>query len=121
MRILASSSRLTLQAEAYRVLRSAIIDRRIPAGTKLLVRTLAEQLDLSPTPIKGALAALEREGLVTAVPHRGHFVTQISARDIEEIYALREVVDGLAARLAAQAADDRIVRRLKSLIASQRG
>jgi DNA-binding GntR family transcriptional regulator len=119
VRILASSNRITLQQEAYRALRSAIINRRIPAGTKLLVRTLAEQLNLSPTPIKGALAALEHEGLVTAVPHRGYFIPLISARDIEEIYALREVVEGLAARLAAELADDRVIRRLRSLIASQ--
>jgi DNA-binding GntR family transcriptional regulator len=115
-----SVSRITLQEKAYGALRSAVLSRRLPAGTKLLIRSLAERLDLSPTPIKGALAALEREGLVTAVPHRGYFVPHISARDIEEIYALREVVDGLAARLCATLADDRVVRRLKLLIASQR-
>jgi len=113
-------SRTTLQEQAYRALRSAVINRRLPAGTKLLVRTLAERLALSPTPIKGALAALEREGLVTAVAHRGYFVPHISPHDIEEIYALREVVDGLAARLCADRADDRVLRRLKALIASQR-
>jgi DNA-binding GntR family transcriptional regulator len=112
--------RTTLQEEAYRALRSAIIGRRIPSGTKLIVRALAEQLRLSPTPIKGALAALEREGLVTAIPHRGYFIPRISAEDIEEIYALREVVDGLAARLAASRADEHLIQRLRNLVANQR-
>jgi len=113
-------SRVTLQEKAYHALRSAVINRRFPTGTKLVVRALSERLDLSPTPIKGALAALEREGLVTAVPHRGYFVRRISARDIEEIYALREVVDGLAARLCATLADDRVLLRLRALLARQR-
>ncbi|HEV2357938.1 MAG TPA: GntR family transcriptional regulator [bacterium] len=113
-------TRTTLQQEAYRALRSAIIARRLQPGAKLLVRALAEELGLSPTPIKGALSALEREGLVVAIPHRGYFIPRMSPHDIEEIYALREVVEALAARLAASRADKQLPRRLKILIAGQR-
>ena len=120
MAVLPRAKRKTLLTEAYDALRSAILSRRIPFGAKLLLRTLAEELDLSPTPIKGALVALEREGLVVSVPHRGYFVPQISAHDIGEIYELREVVEGLSARLAAQRRDERLVPRLKLLIDSQK-
>jgi DNA-binding GntR family transcriptional regulator len=110
----------TLSREAYRALRTAILERRLPAGRKLVVRVLAEELGLSPTPIKEALAALEREGLVVAVPHRGYHVPRITAHDIEELYALREVVEGLAAARAAERADGALVVQLDRLLTRQR-
>lgn len=113
-------NRTTLAREAYRALRSAILDRRLIPGQKLIVRVLAEDLGLSPTPIKEALAALEREGLVTAVPHRGYFVPRITFQDVEELYALREVIEGLAARLAAERLDERLIAQLDRLLAQQR-
>jgi len=67
-------ARTTLNREAYKALRRAILGRKLPPGRKLIVRVLAEELGLSPTPIKEALSALEREGLVVAVPHPGYFV-----------------------------------------------
>jgi DNA-binding GntR family transcriptional regulator len=112
--------RTTLSREAYRALRSAILDRRLPAGRKLVVRVLSEDLGLSPTPIKEALAALEREGLVVAVPHRGYFVPEITPRDAEELYALREVVEGLAAGRAAQRVNERLTAQLDRLLERQR-
>jgi DNA-binding GntR family transcriptional regulator len=112
--------RTTLAHEAYRALRSAILDRRLPAGRKLVVRVLAEDLDLSPTPIKEALAALEREGLVVAIPHRGYHVPQITPHDVEELYALREVLEGLAAARAAMHVNDRLAAQLDRLLERQR-
>lgn len=102
MRTEPSIGRATLSRQAYETLRSRILSRRLSAGSKLVVRELAEDLDLSSTPVKEALAALEREGLVELLPHRGYFVPKLGLDDIEEIYALREVLEGLAARLAAE-------------------
>lgn len=113
-------SRTTLSREARRVLRSAILGRRLHAGQKLVVRVLAEDLGLSPTPVKEALAALEREGLVVAVPHRGYRVPTLTPHDIEELYALREVLEGLAAALAARQGDERCRAQLERLLARQR-
>ena len=112
--------RTTLSREAYRALRSAILGRRLPAGRKLVVRVLSEDLGLSPTPIKEALAALEREGLVVAIPHRGYHVPHLTRQDIAELYALREVVEGLSAALAARHADERLHARLQRILALQR-
>ncbi len=112
--------RTTLSREAHRALRTAILDRRFLPGAKLVVRVLAEDLGLSPTPIKEALAALEREGLVVAVPHRGYHVPRITLQDVEELYALREVVEGLAAGLAAHRATERVEAQLNRLLARQR-
>jgi DNA-binding GntR family transcriptional regulator len=112
--------RTTLSREAYRALRSAILDRRLLPGRRLVVRVLAEDLGLSPTPVKEALAALEREGLVVGVPHRGYHVPEPTPGDIEELYALREMVEGLAAALAARRADVRLDAKLERLIVRQR-
>lgn len=112
--------RTTLNREAYKTLRQAILGRTIPSGQKLVVRVLAEQLGLSPTPVKEALSALEREGLVVAIPHRGYFVLEPTLEDIREIYNLREVLEGLAARLAVANDGQALVPKLEKLLTKQR-
>lgn len=96
-----SLPRQTLVEAAYRAVRGAIVEGRFPAGSKLVVRPIANELGLSQTPIKAALAALEREGFLLAIPNRGYFVPRMDADDMRQIYELREVVDGIAARNAA--------------------
>jgi DNA-binding GntR family transcriptional regulator len=113
-------NRTTLNREAYKALRQAILGRKIPPGQKLVVRVLAEDLGLSPTPVKEALAALEREGLVVAVPHRGYFVLEPSLEDVREIYSLREVLEGLAVRLAVENDGRALFRKLERLFSKQR-
>jgi DNA-binding GntR family transcriptional regulator len=108
--------RRTVGELTYQAIRAAIVARRLKPGTRLVVDDLAEELSVSRTPVKEALGKLEREGLVVMHPHRGARVATITMRDIEEIYALREVVEGLAARLAAQAIDQGDIARLRSLI-----
>jgi len=116
----ASIGKTTLSAQAYKALRSSILNQRLQAGSKLVVRVLAEDLGLSPTPIKSALSTLEQEGLVLYIPHQGYLVPQFDVGDVEEIYALREVIEGLAARLAAQRADNkRFLKRLEQNLDKQ--
>jgi DNA-binding GntR family transcriptional regulator len=113
--------RHTLLNAAYNHLRAAILDGSLTPGTRVTVRPLTEELGLSPTPIKTALAALEREGFLIAVPHRGYFVPEVSTGDLLELYELREAVDGIAGRRAAAATDhDRIATRLHHLLTDQR-
>jgi DNA-binding GntR family transcriptional regulator len=112
--------RATYVQDAYAAIRSAIIEGRLPPRHKVIVRPLAEELGLSPTPIKGALAALEREGFLIAVPHRGYFVPDVSTTDMNEIYELREVLDGIAARRSATGkAHTELAIQLKGLLARQ--
>jgi DNA-binding GntR family transcriptional regulator len=67
------------------------------------------------------MAALEREGFLVAVPHRGYFVLEVSTDDLLELYELREAVDGIAARRAASDADHaQLATRLARLLAKQR-
>jgi DNA-binding GntR family transcriptional regulator len=91
----------TLMQQAYATIRQMIITGELAVGTKVVVRPISEQLKLSPTPIKAALAALERDGFLTAIPHRGYYVPEVNVQDMREIYEMREVLDGIAARNAA--------------------
>jgi DNA-binding GntR family transcriptional regulator len=93
--------RQTYGQVAYRAIRQMLVDGELAPGSKVVVRPLCEALGLSPTPIKAALAGLERDGFLLAIPHRGYHVPTVSAADMREIYELREVLDGIAARNAA--------------------
>lgn len=105
----------SLADQAYESLRAAILDRTLRAGTKLVMRDLVDQLQLSPTPINQALVALEREGLVESQPHRGYHVIELDRADVEEIYDLREAIEGLAVRLAAKRDAVGLTERLAGL------
>ena len=93
--------RQTYKEQAYREIRRMIVDGELAPGTKVVVRMLSERLRLSPTPIKSALAGLERDGFLTTFAHRGYFVPEVAVHDMREIYELREVLDGVAARKTA--------------------
>lgn len=87
---------------AYSQIRRMIISGELTPGTRVTVRPLVDRLTLSPTPIRTALAALQRQGLLEIQEHRGYFVPQLSRTDMLEIYELREAVDSIASRRAAR-------------------
>lgn len=86
---------------AYDAIHDAILSKKLQPGSKLLVRELAQQLGISHTPVKEALARLVGEGLVQVVPRKGAYVTLLTIRDVVEIYELREALEGLAAAKTA--------------------
>ncbi len=117
---LQAPERDVLSRQAYDALREGILARTLPAGSKLVMRDLVEQLQLSPTPINQALAALEREGLVESRPHRGFYVITLDAGDIHDIYALREVLESLAMRLAVERRPVELAKALHKIHEEQR-
>jgi DNA-binding GntR family transcriptional regulator len=115
-----SLPRSTLSSMAYGELRQAILTGRLAPGSHVTVRPLCEEFGLSATPVKAALTALEREGFLVLHPHRGFFVPEVDRDDMQELYELREVLDGIAARRAAALpARDALVSRLTALLAEQ--
>jgi DNA-binding GntR family transcriptional regulator len=115
-----SLPRSTLSSMAYGELRQAILSGRLPPGSHVSVRPLCEEFGLSATPVKAALTALEREGFLVLHPHRGFFVPEVNREDMRELYELREVLDGIAARRAAALPSrSALVARLTELVEAQ--
>jgi DNA-binding GntR family transcriptional regulator len=89
-------------AEAvHMTLREAILHGVLRAGQPLGEIQLAEIFGRSRTPVREAVLKLESEGLAARVPRRGLMVAQITREEVLEVYAVREMLDGLSARLAA--------------------
>ena len=86
----------------YRKLREAIRDGSLTAGERMREIDLAKQLGVSRTPVREALGRLEGENLVTLDATRGMIVTRISIEEVHELYAMREILEGAAAALAAR-------------------
>lgn len=82
-------------------LRRSIVEGEYAPRQRLIEEQLADRLGVSRTPVRQALTMLEAEGLVEIVPNRGAMVCSFSAADVWEIYDLRAVLEGHAARRAA--------------------
>jgi DNA-binding GntR family transcriptional regulator len=87
-------------------IREALISGRFTAGERLQPRDLARELDLSLTPVREALIELAAEGLIEMRPHRGPHVASANVESLEELYLLRETLEGLAVQLAAERMTD---------------
>ncbi|RWR10077.1 GntR family transcriptional regulator [Siminovitchia fortis] len=77
-------------------LREVILDGTLKKGDRLIQEEWAEKLEVSRMPIREALTQLQMEGLVEIVPHKGAVVTPITKENIEEIYYIRSMLEGLA-------------------------
>src|SRR6202163_2363099 len=88
--------------EAYLRIRDRIVSLDMPPGSVVNESRLREELKIGRTPIREALQRLSRENLVKSVPHRGTFVTDVNITDLARITEVRVVLEGHAARLAAE-------------------
>jgi DNA-binding GntR family transcriptional regulator len=88
-------------AAATELIREAIIDGRLLPGQRLKEEELARELGISRTPVREALLVLQSEGLVDAEPNRGAAVRAHDAADLDDLYQLRALLEGYAARRAA--------------------
>jgi DNA-binding GntR family transcriptional regulator len=83
---------------AYKAIRKSILEGDAGVESKLTEDALARKLGISKSPIREALTRLESEGLVRIAPRRGAFVVRFSARDVSELYGLREALEEYAVR-----------------------
>ncbi|MFS8037520.1 GntR family transcriptional regulator [Xanthobacter sp. AM11] len=87
--------------QAYEMLRREIVACRILPGTRFTEAELMERLDLGKASCRIALQRLIQDGFVSSMPRHGYRVTPITVKDVEEVFALRVVLEPLAARGAA--------------------
>lgn len=110
--------RETVGAAVYRRLRDAVLAGRIPMGARINEAELAATWKISRTPIRDALRRLEAEGVVAASPGRGMVVPVLTPADVDGLYAVREALEGMAARRAAERATPQFLAQLNGLIKS---
>jgi DNA-binding GntR family transcriptional regulator len=91
----------TVQLQTANKLRDAILSGYFKPGQRLIELDLCEVMHVSRTSVREALRRLEAEKLITVIPNRGPFVTEITWRDAKEIYDVRALLEGEAASLLA--------------------
>jgi DNA-binding GntR family transcriptional regulator len=106
---------LALYQEVAERLRERIFSHELPAGTWVDEQALAEQYGISRTPLREALKVLASEGLVTLKPRRGCYVTEISERDLDEVFTVMAMLEGESARAAAVRASEADLAQLRTI------
>lgn len=101
-----------LDQKAYLIIKEMITNRKLLPGEKIPQENLAQELGISRTPLVSALKYLEKEKLVEAKPRKGFFVRLFTVQEMVNIFELREVLEGLAARRAASCITDKQVNKL---------
>jgi DNA-binding GntR family transcriptional regulator len=115
MAALAPLSSRALYEEVAELLRERIFRQELEPGSWIDELKLAEEYGISRTPLREALKVLATEGLVTMKLRRGAYVTEVSQRDLSEVYHLLALLESDAASVVAERADDRQLRELQDL------
>lgn len=105
-----------LRQQVLDELRHSIIAGRLNPGERLIERELISMMGVSRTVIREALRQLETEGLVAIIPNKGPIVRTLTLEEARDLYSIRAVLEGLAARLFVENAGDSEVQQLESAL-----
>lgn len=106
----------SLRGNVFRSIRDGILNGKYKEHEELREVALGKELGVSRTPVREALRQLELEGLVTIIPNKGAFVTGITAKDIDDIYEMRFMLEGLCARWATEHITEDQLEELEEII-----
>jgi DNA-binding GntR family transcriptional regulator len=107
--------------KAYAALKSVIVDLDVygsRSDIRLDERSLAEEFGISRTPVREAMAQLEREGFVRSVPRRGVYVVRKTRREVIELITAWAALESMAARLITETASDDEIASLRKMFAT---
>ncbi len=111
----ASAAPKLLGDQAYEDIREDIIACRLAPGAEITEAMLAARLGVGKAPVRTALVRLAQEGLVQAMPRRGYRVAPITLRDVQELFALRLMLEPQAAEAAAGRIDAERLRHFDAV------
>jgi DNA-binding GntR family transcriptional regulator len=106
----------TQASQAYIELKQRIVSGEFGPEDRLREVELSERLGMSRTPVREALKRLEDEGLLTHQPRKGLMITTLDQQSITQLYSLREILEGGAARFAAKHADDVEIANMRAIL-----
>jgi DNA-binding GntR family transcriptional regulator len=104
----------TLRLEVYERLKEAILNLEFKPGQTIAISEMARRLGVSRTPVREALSLLERDYLVRVVGKQGVLIRELTLDEMIHILQVREVIDGLAARLAVNSIDDAVLDDMRA-------
>ena len=110
------NSPTSLEKLAYDAIKNAILTFQLKPGESLVEADLAGQLGISKTPVRDALLRLEKESLVVKIPYKGSYVAGISRDIVIDLFEIRAVLEGLAARLSMPFISVQNLAELKEII-----
>ena len=105
----------TLREKILETIREAILKGTLKPGEKVAEPELAERFGISRTPIREAFRQLESEGYLTVIPRKGAVVTALSEQDVQEFYAIKSILEGYAAELAATKLTGKDIDKLQAI------
>lgn len=108
-------AKISLTQQAYTILRRDILNWTMPPNTEVSEATLSEQLQMSKTPVREALAQLRSEGFIETYPRRGYRVLPLTLADMNELFEIRTMVETETAALAAERATTEDLATLERL------
>jgi DNA-binding GntR family transcriptional regulator len=111
---------VSVSDRVYDVLQGRIIGGELEVGGRIHQENISEELGVSRTPVREALARLAAEGLVEILPNRGARVAEVAFHDMRIAYEARLALEPLAAHYAAQRHDPENLKRIKAALAEQR-
>ncbi|GHE90775.1 transcriptional regulator [Aliiroseovarius zhejiangensis] len=100
----------------YRQLLEDIREGEFHPGERIKEASIAKRLGISRTPVREAIRRLQSEGRVTIEPQRGAVVAELDRMEISELYLLRQQLEGIAARFAAQHASDMEIEQMEVIL-----
>ncbi len=101
--------------KVYEILFGEIVNRKLKPGHRLVESCLAEELGVSRTPLRDAIARLAKEGFVEINPRKGACIKEFNIEDVIEVYDIRKSLERLAISLAVLKIEDNDLKRLKDL------
>ncbi len=104
-----------LYVEVAELVRQQIYSRELEPGSWIDEMKMVEKFGISRTPLREALKVLAAEGLVTMKPRRGAYVTEVSAKDLHDVYHLLSLLESDAAAVVAEKASDKQLQQLRDL------
>ncbi len=96
------TDKYSLRGRVFQRLRDDILSGRYQENEELKEVAIGEELGVSRTPVREAFRQLELEGLIQIIPNKGAYVTGITMKDVEDIYRMRSLLEGLCARWATE-------------------
>ncbi len=111
--------RVNISEATYSAVKQILLSSKYSPGGRVAIDELCQSLDVSRTPVFDALNRLEAEGMVEIVPRKGVYLVTFSEEKAQELYAVREVLEVMATKLAARNLTDKQLDQLRKVIEKQ--